>query len=262
MVLTGYDGDTLLMAAIRLHWKERLARGEMGALVRELLWYVTTQRALPPIGVRTALARPTARASRRGAVRAGCARRSGQRAGLERRWSAAALPAAPTRSREPSVRAFAGRAWGPLFDGHDPGYLGRPIDFRHPLLDLRLIRFAMALPAIPWCANKHLLRRCLDELPAAIRRRPKTPLARDPIVELIRRRGVDAVRVPRSAERLAPLVDLRAARAALGRTADRTRSMIRGSRFAPWLWEPGWSSGMPARRRRPTPTWRVRLARA
>ena len=28
VVLTGYDGDTLLMAAIRLHWKERLARGE------------------------------------------------------------------------------------------------------------------------------------------------------------------------------------------------------------------------------------------
>jgi asparagine synthase (glutamine-hydrolysing) len=219
VVLTGYDGDTLLMAAVRLHWKERLAGGELSALVRELVWYVTTQRALPPIGVRTAIA---------GRQRAVTPRRRPswlreelwQRAGLERRWSAADLPAAPARSREPSVRAFAGRAWGPLFDGHDPGYLGRPIDFRHPLLDLRLIRFAMALPAIPWCANKHLLRRCLDDLPAAIRRRPKTPLARDPVAQLIQRRGIDAVRVPRSADRLAPLVDLRAAREALGRASD------------------------------------------
>ncbi len=219
VVLTGWDGDTLLMAAVRLHWKERLARGEMGALVRELLWYVITQRALPPIGVRTALAgRQRAVAQRR---RPSWLREEfWQRAGLERRWSSATLPAAPTRSREPSLRAFAGRAWAPLFDGHDPGYLGRPIDFRHPLLDLRLIRFAMTLPAIPWCANKHLLRRCLDELPGAIRRRPKTPLTRDPVVELIRRRGPDAVRVPRSTETLAPLVDLLAARTALGRTSD------------------------------------------
>src|SRR4029079_8964300 len=53
VVLTGYDGDTLLRSAFRLHWKERLARGEVAALARELAWYVRTQRALPPIGVRT-----------------------------------------------------------------------------------------------------------------------------------------------------------------------------------------------------------------
>jgi hypothetical protein len=219
VVLTGYDGDTLLMAAVRLHWRERLGRGEVGTLARELLWYLTTQRALPPIGVRTALAnRKRARAQRhrpswlRGAF--------WERADLQRRWSAGDVPPAPTRSREPSVRGFAGRAWGPLFDGHDPGYLGRPIDFRHPLLDLRLIRFAMGLPTIPWCVDKHLLRRCLDELPVAIRRRPKTPLARDPIVELIRRRGFEAGRAPRATEKLAPFVDLPAAGAALGRTSN------------------------------------------
>ena len=130
VVLTGWDGDTLLMAAIRLHWKERLARGEFGALARELLWYVTTQRALPPIGVRTALAsRERAVAQRRRP--SWLSEAFWQRAGLERRWSAAAGPAAPTRSREPSVRAFAGRAWGPLFDGHDPR-LPRPSDRLSP----------------------------------------------------------------------------------------------------------------------------------
>ena len=53
VVLTGYDGDTMLRTAIRLHWKDRVARGELAALARDLWWYVRTQRALPPIGART-----------------------------------------------------------------------------------------------------------------------------------------------------------------------------------------------------------------
>jgi len=218
-VLTGYDGDTLLMAALRLHWRERLARREMKELARELVWYVSSQRALPPIGLRTYLAN-----RKRGATpprRPTWLREEfWQRAGLERRWSRGVATPEVMRSRRRTMLSFTGRAWSGLFDAHDGGYLGRAIDFRHPLLDLRLIRFAIGLPTVPWCVNKHLLRRCLGDLPAAIRRRPKTPLARDPIAELVRRRGLDDVRVPRAAERLARFVDFQAAREAVGRTSD------------------------------------------
>jgi asparagine synthetase B (glutamine-hydrolysing) len=219
VALTGEDGDTLLKAAVRLHWRERLARGEVAGLARDLIWYVSTQRSLPPIGVRTYLAnRKHARAPRRRPswLREGF----WQRADLERRWSRGAARPDVTRSREPSVLGFAGRAWGEFFDAHDPGTLGHAIDFRHPLLDLRLIRFAIGLPAVPWCANKHLLRQCLGDLPAAIRRRPKTPLAADPIAALLRRRGPDAVTAPRSMERLASFVDLPALRQALDHILD------------------------------------------
>jgi len=35
----------------------------------------------------------------------------------------------------------------------------------------------MALPALPWLFNKHLLRRCMaDKLPLEVIKRPKTPL--------------------------------------------------------------------------------------
>ena len=237
VVLTGYDGDTLLRAAVRLHWKERLARGELGALARDVLWYVTTRRALPPIGVRTFFAnRRRALAPRRRPV---WLRDSfWSRADLEARWSRGALPLDVKRSRDPGLLGFAGRAWGSFFDSHDPGYLGRPIDFRHPLLDLRLIRFALRLPAVPWCVDKHLLRRCLGDLPEEIRRRPKTPLARDPVAELIRRRGLGSVRISESLERLAAFIDLPALRGALrgtGTPSDDTWLALRAVALGTWL---------------------------
>jgi hypothetical protein len=136
------------------------------------------------------------------------------------------------------VRGFESCAWGPFFDAHDPEFLGRPVEFRHPLLDLRLIRFAIALPAVPWCVEKHLLRRCLSDLPDAIQRRPKTPLALDPIAELIRRRGLDSVPTPAPSEALASFVDLRAARDALRGSrnpSDDTWLALRALALGVWL---------------------------
>jgi asparagine synthase (glutamine-hydrolysing) len=235
VVLTGYDGDTLLRSAFRLHWKQRLARGELAALARELAWYVRTQRALPPIGVRTFFAQ------RR---RAPIARPRWLReafwtsARLEQRWSSGTASPDVSGPRDPAVRGMADRSWGPFFDAHDAANLGRAVEFRHPLLDLRLVRFVLGLPAVPWCVDKHLFRRCLGDLPAEIRHRPKAPLARDPVVELIRRRGLASLADVPHAEALAPFVDLRAAREALRATSepnDETWLALRAVGLALWL---------------------------
>jgi asparagine synthase (glutamine-hydrolysing) len=237
VVLTGYDGDTLLAAALRLHWKERLARGELTALARDLCWYALTQHALPPLGVRTFFAnRQRIHAVRRRPSWVGAA--FWARDDLARRWSAGDAPLDVSRPRDPAVRAFGAGAWGSFFDAHDSDYLGRPIEFRHPLLDLRLIRFAIGLPALPWCVNKHLLRRCLEGLPAEVRRRPKTPLTRDPIIALIRRGGLDAVPAPGPSDILAPFIDIQAARRALDRTSaptEETWLALRAVALATWL---------------------------
>jgi asparagine synthase (glutamine-hydrolysing) len=64
----------------------------------------------------------------------------------------------------------------------DPGMTGFPLEHRHPLLDLRLVRFALSLAPVPWCVDKHLFREAMrDALPPVILRRPKEPLAGDPI---------------------------------------------------------------------------------
>jgi len=237
VVLTGYDGDTLLRAAFRLHWRDRFARGELAGLARDLVWYVRTQRALPPIGARTYLAER--RRARDPHHRPAWLREDfWTRAGLAQRWSTGAAPLAAARPRDPALRGLGGSFWGAFFAAHDPETLGRPIEFRHPLLDLRLIRFALRLPAVPWCVNKELFRRCLDDLPAAIRRRPKTPLARDPIEALVRRGGVDAVPAAESSPLVGSFVDLRAAREMLRRTAAPSGELwlaLRAIALGTWL---------------------------
>ena len=195
VLLTGYDGDALLGAAVRLHWGERMRQGRIGPVLRELGWYVRHQRRLPPVGVRTRLAR-IRRAGERVRRPPWLAESFWRRADLEDRWTRALRPRDYTHSREPAIHGFVSPAWGGLLDAHDPAFLGRPLEVRHPLVDLRLIRFALGLAAVPWCVNKYLLRQSLVGFPESIRRRPKTPLRKDPVAELIRGDGIDWSRIP------------------------------------------------------------------
>jgi asparagine synthase (glutamine-hydrolysing) len=238
VILTGYDGDVLLRAAVRLHWRERASQGRWGALARELAWYLVTQRALPPVGLRTALARRRARPPRRPPwLREAFWRR----VGLEERWGRALAPPAPAAARAPSVLGFSGRAFRALLDAHDPGALGRPIDFRHPLLDLRIIRFALGLPVVPWCVDKHVLRRCMGELPEALRRRPKTPLAADPLAALVRGGALASVRAPAPSAALEAFVDVGALAGALasGGAGEDPRPLLRAVGLGRWLAQRG-----------------------
>jgi asparagine synthase (glutamine-hydrolysing) len=75
-----------------------------------------------------------------------------------------------------------------LLEGYDPGVTRIPVETRHPLLDLRLVGYLLSLPASPWCVDKKLLRVAMqDRLPESVRLRPKTPLADDPVLELLQR---------------------------------------------------------------------------
>jgi len=61
------------------------------------------------------------------------------------------------------------------------------MEARHPFFDVRLMRFFLRLPTLPWCAEKELLRRGLRGLlPPEIIRRPKAPLAGDPVNVMLR----------------------------------------------------------------------------
>jgi asparagine synthase (glutamine-hydrolysing) len=57
------------------------------------------------------------------------------------------------------------------------------VEPRFPFFDLRVVRYLLAIPPIPWCLNKTLLRRAMrGVLPDAVRLRPKAPLAADPVL--------------------------------------------------------------------------------
>jgi asparagine synthase (glutamine-hydrolysing) len=49
-----------------------------------------------------------------------------------------------------------------------------PVEIRYPFMDLRVLRFLLMVPSIPWQHSKYLLRRAMKgKLPAAVLRRPK-----------------------------------------------------------------------------------------
>ena len=64
----------------------------------------------------------------------------------------------------------------------------RPVEVRYPFLDLRIVEYLLALPPFPWFFEKALLREAMiGRLPESVRRRPKTPLAGDPLAEWLKR---------------------------------------------------------------------------
>lgn len=76
----------------------------------------------------------------------------------------------------------------PMCGGGNNGYAGIAIEELHPLGDLRLVRFLLTVPAIPWCREKYLIRAALKGvLPETVRLRPKAPLVGFPYLERARR---------------------------------------------------------------------------
>ena len=72
----------------------------------------------------------------------------------------------------------------------DAGWTRSPVEVRYPFFDLRLVRFLLGVPGVPWSHDKELLRAAArSRLPREVCARPKTPLSDDPVAVLFRRDG-------------------------------------------------------------------------
>ena len=131
-----------------------------------------------------------------------------RRFGLRERWERYQHLQAPpvVHPVRPAAHAsFCGPEWEALFRGFDPEETRAPLDVRHPYVDLRLLRYLLAVPPVPWCRSKFLIRRAMRHvLPAAVLRRRKSGLASDPDYEIVRRVGLPALAAD---ERLTHFVD-------------------------------------------------------
>jgi asparagine synthase (glutamine-hydrolysing) len=64
--------------------------------------------------------------------------------------------------------------WQLMFEGIDSGTTGTFFEMRHPFIDLRMLRFLLSVPPLPWCRSKYLMRRAMrGSLPEAVLRRDK-----------------------------------------------------------------------------------------
>jgi asparagine synthase (glutamine-hydrolysing) len=81
--------------------------------------------------------------------------------------------------------------WEALFRSFDAEVTSTPLEFRHPYVDLRVLRYCLALPAVPWCRRKFIVRQAMrGRLPGPVLKRNKTPLNGDPLWHHARRFGL------------------------------------------------------------------------
>lgn len=114
-----------------------------------------------------------------------------RRTELNQRWREFWADKDRHNKRPTTMRALKSKIWTSLFEGYDAGSTKLNLEVRHPFLDVRLIEYLLAIPHVPWCVNKHILRRAMaDKLPAAVVNRPKTGLMGDPALQLVRRASV------------------------------------------------------------------------
>jgi asparagine synthase (glutamine-hydrolysing) len=96
--------------------------------------------------------------------------------------------------RPAAFHSFATPMWQYLFESRDPGYTEAPVEIWHPYLDLRVLRYMLSVPTIPWCRRKHLLRMAMRKmLPEEVLRRDKAGLAGNPIFQTFRRTGMEPI---------------------------------------------------------------------
>jgi asparagine synthase (glutamine-hydrolysing) len=103
---------------------------------------------------------------------------------LRARWQQVNAPVPHMHPRRPEAYESLTHSYWPymVFEYSEPGVTRYPFEVRYPFFDVRLLTFVLAIPALPWCDQKELLRCALSGLvPDTIRLRPKTPLQGDPI---------------------------------------------------------------------------------
>jgi asparagine synthase (glutamine-hydrolysing) len=114
-----------------------------------------------------------------------------ERLGLRDRWREVSThPLSRTSTRPRAHSSFESPDWQDLFENLEPPVTNTAIEVRHPFVDIRLLRFLLRVPAVPWCRKKQLLRRAFRGLlPEAVLTRPKTPLAKKPLLEQAKLHG-------------------------------------------------------------------------
>lgn len=178
--------------ALACEWRHHLAllaqEGHHGRILPDLLWHVFGHPRIPFVGRLS----NWFEGYREATFPAWFNPDFATRLRLSERWEelrSGPPPVHPTRPK--GYQAMSIALWQHFFESFDLMSSRSLSEFRHPYIDIRFLRFLLAVPAIPWCCNKYLLRRALrDALPQQTVRRPKTPMSRDPHYERARRFGV------------------------------------------------------------------------
>ena len=166
-----------------------------------------------------------------------------QRFQLRERWrDAIRTPTSLHPIRPVAYASLLSPLWQSVFETLEPSYTRAPLEVRHPYIDVRLLRFLLRVPVVPWGRQKQLLRLALrGVLPEAVQRRVKAPLGGNPDYERVRRDGLPATR---SSGRLATYGSAdKVAQGPLG-TVAAVEAKLRFVALSNWLYDLDSTAGM------------------
>jgi asparagine synthase (glutamine-hydrolysing) len=185
VMLTGYGGDPALYPESR-YFIQLVKRMKLGQFAIEVARFRFSYRRLPPLYFGTWWRMKRGTNQYRPSFPEVINRSFADRVQLLKRWQEVYArwngeTVEDTGARPVGRSQLSASMWPYLFEGYDPVGCTPPLETRHPFFDVRLISYMLALPPVPWCVDKTLLREamvgCLSE---EIRLRPKAPLAGHP----------------------------------------------------------------------------------
>ncbi len=199
VALTGDGSDPALSSRITAHFSQLVRRKQFTRAANDAVRYFFSEGRLSRLYLRTRWQMLMNSTNPFHSYPAWLSEELQKEWSLRDRWRVYTLPDRRTiLRRERDIAAVRPEAfvtithigWQDLFESFDPGTTRIPVEIRHPFFDLRLVSFLLALPRLPWCSDKQLLRRsALGILPDAVRLRRKSPLRHDPVVALLQKQG-------------------------------------------------------------------------
>jgi len=187
VALTGYGADPALSCLLSVHFSNLVKKGQLGRALVDATRFFAVEGRFSRLYLRTRLQRWFASNSHQYHYPGWLNPDLEKRLGLRERWETLSRVSRPNTAVRPvAYEAMVDPVWPAAFEGWDPGVTRVPLEFCHPFFDLRLVDFLLALPALPWCSDKELLREAArGVLPDAVRLRRKSPLVADPLIALL-----------------------------------------------------------------------------
>ena len=190
ILFAGFGGDPAFEpVSKRTYYRQLLRERRFGPLLGNL-WQTIQNRRLPRLGLRTKLRRLRGKSKPQMTFPTWFQPDFVARQDLRAQWEARLARISSQRDRHGMMSA---PLWSYIFANSDPGVTSFPLRLRFPFFDLRLVRYLLTVPPVPWFENKLFLREAMrDILPEAVRQRPKTTLRGNPHYILAQQRGMQA----------------------------------------------------------------------
>lgn len=209
VILTGQGGDPALLPS-RAYLAQYAKTLRFDRIFSDIGRYWLTHGRRPPLYLRYLLSKTLRNGSEPTALPRWLSRDLVGRLRLQEVWMERDREGQPNEGARPEALANMSLPfWASLFECYDAGATSFMTELRHPYFDLRLLDFLLALPTVPWCIDKHILREAMrGRLPETVRRRRKSPLSGFPEYEKLREGSTNPTQIVTATPSLTRFVDV------------------------------------------------------